>query len=162
MRLLDTRRHALILAAVLATTGAIACSPPAGRDALAMRATVLGHVAAPAGSLLVTEYYEPAEKSIDVDHGSVYTRSFVTNTPDQFAEAIADAARAASYDVPPGSDRPLINYGPGWIASLGMTGQGVSVRLVFFDLDSDFGERFGSRIDKTVWRFIADLQIAER
>lgn len=157
-------RAALVVLLVIAVIVAMIASctaVPAGKDALELRATVLGHVPPPHGTALVSESYKPARFNITGNECAWYTRTFATNDVSAFASAIDQAARAAGYSAPvrPNLASPTINTGSGYSTAAHFEGEDVRVSLAFLDLDTSAGRRFHQEIDVEAWRWAAWIMV---
>ena len=149
----------LVCVALLGVLGACA---PATRGASALRATALGHMPPPEGSALVSEIYRAPFRTLEAEYRATYTRVFATNTPEQFARAVAEYARQNRFTVDTSFDKPLINTGPGYMTGAHAKGEIASVTLVFYDLDSaSWRQQCQVTIDCGVWRYMAELTIWE-
>jgi hypothetical protein len=153
---------ALVTVACTAGPSSSARAQPHSRDALEMRATALGHMPPPAGAALVSERYQPAEQSLDFSNGAMYTRVFATNTPAQFAAAVASTAGAASYRVDAAFGKPVIQDSVGlFMFGRDVEGEDMRATLWFEDMDVAGFEHWDHSIDRSVWRFVAILRLED-
>jgi hypothetical protein len=155
----------MFLAAVVIGAVAFEFRPPAAHDALAMRATVFGHMPPPAGTALVSETYTPARMTIDGPRCAMYERVFATNDPPAFARAVyrtaLDSRRVTVIRLD--ADHPEINTLEGIYGATGsLEGEGASASLAFFDLDAGWRRFFEHQIDTSAWRWAAWILVGDK
>lgn len=150
---------ALIPVLIVAVMIAGCVAVPAGKDALTLRGTVLGHMPAPPGSALVSERYVPASFNINTGRDcAMYERTFATNDVRAFARSVHTTARSSGriHIINFNPDAPNINTLEGLYGAAGyFEGEGVSASLAFFDLDAGWRGSFEHSIDVGAWRWAA-------